>query len=369
LRVPILRNVDRLYLKFKQDANQLELQTQDQEAYLQYEDLGSSLSNVTGLIKRHQEFMAKLNAQDEKVNNLVETGNKLIQQKHFASADIEKQCKDLLAHRKFLRQKATERQFKLSQSKDFHEFKNNCDELNSWINERKRFIANIDHNILEPKNGLSINKLSDMERKLNKYEAIEKELSANYIRLEQINNDGNHLIDVKKNYAADDIKSLLYELQLNWNDLVDEAGKKEKLLRDNKERIKLEETCADADSRMQKLEKSVANVEKPKDLRSAKEAFKKHQDLENQFNIETNFVKEMASSGSDVNKKELESAVKDYLTRFLKLKPCLETRRVELQKALDIQQFLFDLNDELKWIDETKKVLAVKNIPNSFPFF
>ena len=358
------------YLKFKQDANQLELQTQDQEAYLQYEDLGSSLSNVIGLLKRHEEFMAKVNAQDEKVNNLVETGNKLIQQKHFASADIDKQSKDLLAHRKQLRNKALEREFKLKQSKDFNEFKNNCDELDSWINERKRFIANIDHNLLEPENVSLISRLSDMERKLNKYEAIEKELSANYIRVEQLNKDGSDLINVKKNPAADEINNLLYDIQLNWNDLVDEAGRKEKLLRDNKQRIELDNLLTGVDSRMQNLEKTLANVEKPKDLRSAKEAFKKHQDLENQIIVEADLVKEMSNNGplrqgSDVNKKALDNAVRDYLTRFGKLKPSLDARRVELQKALDIQQFLFDLNDELKWIDETKKILEVKSVPNS----
>ena len=48
------------YLKFKQDANSFELLMQDQEAYLQYEDLGSSLTNVEALMKRHEDFLAKL---------------------------------------------------------------------------------------------------------------------------------------------------------------------------------------------------------------------------------------------------------------------------------------------------------------------
>ena len=71
-------------LKFKQDANALELLMQDQEAYLQYEDMGKSLSNVDALIKRHDEFMAQLLAQDEKVKMLGEQMSKLAELKEVS---------------------------------------------------------------------------------------------------------------------------------------------------------------------------------------------------------------------------------------------------------------------------------------------
>ncbi len=58
------------YLKFKQDANNFEVLMVGQEAYLQYEDLGLSSDGADALIKRHDEFLAKLNAQEEKMKML-----------------------------------------------------------------------------------------------------------------------------------------------------------------------------------------------------------------------------------------------------------------------------------------------------------
>lgn len=351
------------YLKFKQDANNLELQTQDQEAYLQYEDLGSSLSNVAALQKRHDEFKAKVNAQDEKVNSLIDAANKLIQQKHFASIDIDKQAKELLQHRKRLHDKTKEREYKLNQSKDFFEFKSNCDEFDSWINERKRFIASIDHNV-------SNEKLAEIERKLNKYEALEKELAANYKRLEKLQNDGNDLISKKRNYAADEIRFLLESIEENWNDLVNQWDHKDKLLKEAKQRAELDGVLSGVDTRMDNLEKTLAKVDRPKDLRGAKAALKKHQDLENQMVVEADLVKDMANplkqaAGSDINKKALENAVKDYLLHFAKLKPVLDARKNDLETNLNIQQLLFDIDEELKWMDEIKQNVESYQVPNS----
>ena len=89
------------YLKFKQDANNLELLMQDQQAYLQYEDTGSSSANVDALQKRHDEFMAKLNAQDEKMKNLADQMSKITMApgKHFAANEVDKIFKDLQAKR------------------------------------------------------------------------------------------------------------------------------------------------------------------------------------------------------------------------------------------------------------------------------
>jgi spectrin beta len=124
------------YLKFKQDANNLELIMLDQEAYLQYDDLGSSLTNVEALLKRHDEFMTKLNAQDEKMKILSEQALKI--NHHEGTNSL---LNDLIVKRKHLKQIAQNRKLNLNQSKEFFEFKIKCDDLNSWINERKRLIG------------------------------------------------------------------------------------------------------------------------------------------------------------------------------------------------------------------------------------
>lgn len=128
------------YLKFKQDATNFELIMHDQEAYLQFDDVGSSASNVDALQKRHDEFMAKMNAQDEKLKLLEDQLKRLSGPKH---AEMERIYLGLVERRKRLKRAAQDRKLKLAQSKEFFEFKIDCDDLEAWIAERRRILEHI----------------------------------------------------------------------------------------------------------------------------------------------------------------------------------------------------------------------------------
>lgn len=128
------------YLKFKQDATNFELIMQDQEAYLQFDDVGSSASNVDALQKRHDEFVAKMNAQDEKLKLLEDQLKRLTGPKR---TEMDSVYAALVERRKRLKSAANERKVKLAQSKEFFEFKIECDDLEAWISERRRFLEQI----------------------------------------------------------------------------------------------------------------------------------------------------------------------------------------------------------------------------------
>lgn len=128
------------YLKFKQDANNLELIMQDQEAYLQFDDVGSSVSNVEALQKRHDEFMAKMNVQDEKLKLLEDQLKRLT---GVRREEMESVYVALVERRRRLKATANERKLALAQSKEFFEFKIECDDLEAWIAERRRVLDQI----------------------------------------------------------------------------------------------------------------------------------------------------------------------------------------------------------------------------------
>lgn len=137
---------------------------QDQEAYLQFNDVGSSSSNVDALQKRHDEFLAKLNAQDDKMKNLADQVAKLNASKHFAAGEIQTIFNTLTLKRQKLKQSALERKNKLAKSKEFFEFKIQCDDLSSWIDERRAIMhANVN---------LEAGQLTQIEKYLNKHDAI-----------------------------------------------------------------------------------------------------------------------------------------------------------------------------------------------------
>ena len=203
----------RKILKFKQDANKLELLMQGQEVYLQYEDTGCSATNVEALQKRHEDFLAKLTAQDEKIKQLADQLGKM---DNIEGLNEHADVYDMLSERRQrLKAAALERKKALKQSKEFYEFKINCDDLEAWCNERRRLMqvsTSIDDSLT----------IYQIEKRLKKHEAIESELVANRTRLERLVLDGRALATNATVNKAE-ICELVNLVERNWRELEFEA--------------------------------------------------------------------------------------------------------------------------------------------------
>jgi len=160
---------------------------QDQEAYLQYEDLGSSSEDAHALLKRHDEFLAKLNAYDDKMKLLNDQFQRLSSPspaRHFALDELDQLLRALAARRRQLKDNSAERRRRLEQSKLIFEFKNECDELDAWINERRRHAQQVYSAAEQMKSVASVGKY------VNRHETLEKELQANRTRLQRLKEAG-----------------------------------------------------------------------------------------------------------------------------------------------------------------------------------
>jgi spectrin alpha len=338
------------YLKFKQDANALELLMQEQEAYLQYEDTGGKAAMINtsadGLLMRHDEFMAKLFAQDEKMKTLAEQMAKL-----NACKDVKPIFDDLHEKRQKLKLHAHQRKAKLAQAKELSEFKIQCEDLNSWIVERLHAMPN--------------NFTPDqIEKNLNKHEALDKEINSNRTRLEKLKVDGAKLM------ASDECRQLVSSIESKWLNLENEIKFRGKKLEQTKHKAELNASLADVDSRFKNLEHELNTEYNANDLRSAKQALKKHNDLKKQMTIEADLISDMTRvdeakklhskmPSNDPNKLALQSAIKEYMIKFQMLNPLLEKKQVELETSLNVQQLLFDTDEELKWIEQSEQQIKV----------
>lgn len=324
--------------------------------------MGSSSEDADALLKRHDEFLAKLNAQDEKMKILTDQFIKLNNtgsNKHFAINEIEDILKQLTAKRQKLKATAVERKQKLNKSKEFFEFKNQCDDLNAWIGERQRHAQTIYSAAEQIK---SAETFYLIEKYLNKHEALEKELNSNRTRLEKLK-----LIatGMEKHPSASELLNLVSAVEENWVDLEKEAKVKGKHLQETKYKADLSASLSDVDSRMKNLEDTLNTKYNTGDLRSVKEALKKHNDLRNQLEIEVDLLGDLAKV--EGNKTATENAVREYMHKFKLLNPMIEQKQKKLEADLVVQQIIFDMNEEMKWIEQNKKqiVFITAQMPNS----
>lgn len=161
---------------FNREADKIDATTKSHEAFLEYIDLGQSLDEVEGIIKRHNDFENSLGAQDKILKNFSDNADRLIANKHYNAPNIDKRRNKVIAKRNAVKESAQNRLRALEDSKDFHKFCAEAGDLNTWLDDKMKVAG--DENYRD---------LSNLPRKLQKHKAFERELRANEGQLRNIN--------------------------------------------------------------------------------------------------------------------------------------------------------------------------------------
>ena len=109
------------------------------------ENFGNSIAAVQGLLKKQEVFENDYQMHRERFNDLVITGQGLIQEKNFYSPQIEGKLTQLLDKLDHLRQLAEERKQKLNDNSDYLHFLWKADVVESWIIEKENQAQAEDH--------------------------------------------------------------------------------------------------------------------------------------------------------------------------------------------------------------------------------
>ncbi len=93
--------------------------------------------------------------------------------------------------------------------------------------------------------------------------------------------------------------AVVVKVEANWNDLERETKVKGKQLQDTKYKADLSASLSNVDQRMRNLEETLNAKCNVGDLRSAKEALKKHNDLRKQLSVEVELLKDFSKAATE----------------------------------------------------------------------
>lgn len=161
---------------FNREADKIDATTKSHEAFLEFTDLGSSLDDVEAIIKRHNDFENTLSAQSKILKNFSDEADKLIENGHNKSDEINKRRIDVIMRRNAVKDVAQKRKTTLQASRDFEKFRAEAGDLNVWLDDKMKIAG--DENYRD---------LSNLSRKLQKHKAFEHELRANEGQLRNMN--------------------------------------------------------------------------------------------------------------------------------------------------------------------------------------
>ncbi|VDI17962.1 spectrin beta [Mytilus galloprovincialis] len=345
-----------MYLR---DAKQAEVLLNQQENFLSKEEVPNTLEAAENLIKQHEAFITTTDANDEKINAVLQFANRLIEDNHYAADKIHKKAENINERRDVNRNRAGDQLDKLRDQLLLQQFLQECDELRDWLHDK--MAAAQDETYRDAKN---------LHSKYVRHQAFEKEIAANKDRLMRLMKAGEDLLQDKPE-TREQIEPILASLNEQWEELERTTKAKGEKLFDSNRSVLYEQSCDDIDGWMDQLESQIVTEEAAKDLTTVNLLMQKQNLLESQMKMKEQQVTELDEQAVILRKIDpkqeaiIEKRKALVAERFAKIQQPLVQRREQLQKVKRIHQFVRDVEDEKLWINEKMPQATSSQFGNS----
>ncbi|XP_051021265.1 spectrin beta chain, non-erythrocytic 1 isoform X2 [Acomys russatus] len=333
------------YQQFLRDTKQAEAFLNNQEYVLAHTEMPTTLEGAEAAIKKQEDFMTTMDANEEKINAVVETGRRLVSDGNINSDRIQEKVDSIDDRHKKNREAASELLMRLKDNRDLQKFLQDCQELSLWINEKMLTAQD-----------MSYDEARNLHSKWLKHQAFMAELASNKEWLDKIEKEGMQLISEKPETEAV-VKEKLTGLHKMWEVLESTTQTKAQRLFDANKAELFTQSCADLDKWLHGLESQIQSDDYGKDLTSVNILLKKQQMLENQMEVRKKEIEELQSQAQALSQEgkstdEVDSKRLTVQTKFMELLEPLNERKHNLLASKEIHQFNRDVEDEILWVGE-----------------
>uniref|UniRef100_A0A8C6NZP1 Spectrin beta chain n=1 Tax=Nothobranchius furzeri TaxID=105023 RepID=A0A8C6NZP1_NOTFU len=328
------------YQLFLRDTKQAEAFLNNQEYVLAHTEMPTTLEAAEAAIKKQEDFMTTMDANEEKISGVVDTGRRLVTDGNVNAERIQEKVDSIDQRHKKNRHAANDLLTRLKDNRDLQKFLQDCQELSLWINEKMLTAQD-----------MSYDEARNLHSKWLKHQAFMAELQSNKEWLDKINKEGQTLMSEKPDTEAM-VKEKLSSLTTMWADLESTTQTKAKCLFDANKAELFTQSCADLDKWMAALDGQLQSDDYGKDLTSVNILLKKQQMLESQVEVRQKEVEELqkqsqALSQEGKGSEEVDGQRISVEKKFHALQAPLKNRRDNLMASREIHQFNRDVEDEI----------------------
>uniref|UniRef100_A0AAQ6IQE6 Spectrin beta chain n=1 Tax=Anabas testudineus TaxID=64144 RepID=A0AAQ6IQE6_ANATE len=319
------------------------------EYVLAHTEMPTTLEGAEAAIKKQEDFMTTMDANEDKINSVVEAGRRLASDGNINSDRIQERVASIDDRHKKNREAAVELLMRLKDNRDLQKFLQDCQELSLWINEKMLTAQD-----------MTYDEARNLHSKWLKHQAFMAELQSNKEWLDKIQKDGMLLVSEKPETEAV-VKEKLAALHTMWEELESTTQTKAQCLFDANKAELFTQSCADLDKWLASLEGQIQSDDYGKDLTSVNILLKKQQMLENQVEVRQREVVELQSQvkalGQEVkDTEEVDGRRQVVEKKFQELLDPLRRRRNFLVASREVHQFNRDVEDEILWVQERMPV-------------
>ncbi|VDM97600.1 unnamed protein product [Thelazia callipaeda] len=321
------------------------------ESSLSSKDLGSDLRGVKELIYKQVMVEKDMTVFEKRIIEMREKANVMVQQKHFDSFTITKAVQKLIDRFESLKKPAEDRRIALEESLKWHQLSFDVDCEMHWISEKVPIAAS-------EETGRSLTEATNMQKK---HEQLEAEVASRLPHIEQTLQRGNELVE-EEHYAKEQIKSKCGQLLETWLQLDSLMSKRKNLLDWALREEQYMFDAAEVESWMNEKREALTSKDYGQDEDMAQKLLAKHKALQTDMAAYKQWLQKLAVQCEDLknlNKSNNERFVTRQVeleNEFEMLSKLAEQRRVQLENAVYLYQYLRETHDLETWINEQLQI-------------
>lgn len=286
-----------------------------------------------------------------------QSGHKLISQNHFDSPSISTKLGEIQNKRRRVHQLCLERKILLDNALLYAEFNRDITEIQIWITEKQKKLET------QIKTG-DVHNLEDKIKMLQKHQALQAEVTANEIRIVEIKQKGEKLLNLKHS-SSNDIKMKLKDLQESWNELLREVQFRGRGLEEAHDILEFNNELDKIETWIRDKEVMVQAGDTGKDYEHCQALQRKLDDVDSDMRVDDSKVKLIYALANKLERQGHEGVQErkdNFIKKWQNLQGALVAYRNKLSGAAEIHLFNRDVVDTIDRIDEKCKSLQTEEV-------
>merc|ERR1719215_120714 len=178
------------------------------ESLLTTDEVGKDLASVQNLMKKHQLVEADIIAHEDRIKDMNEQADSLVETGQFDSSDIRDKKDNISKRYKHIQDLAAHRQALLNEANTLHQFFRDIADEESWIKEKKLLVTSDDYG----------RDLTGVQNLRKKHKRFGSELGSHEPAIQSVHETGQHLIQSSQ-HGTSDIEKRQAQLAANWQEL------------------------------------------------------------------------------------------------------------------------------------------------------
>ncbi|GFR78865.1 spectrin alpha chain [Elysia marginata] len=338
------------------DANEAESWMREKEPIAANTDYGKDEDSAEALLKKHEAFMADLEAYRSVIEGLRDQAQACKQQEAPIIDDIGKEKVVALYDytEKSPREVSMKKGDVLTLLNSTIKLVREAAELAAWITEKENSMAGEEV-------GDDLEQVEEMQKK---FDDFQKDLKANEARLQELNSIADKLTAMGHTEAAEKIRDQITQLNQRWVNLQQVTAERAQTLSSSFEVQRYHREVDEAKDWINEKDTALNNDNYGHDLASVQALQRKHEGLERDLAALGEKVRELDDTAQRLMQTHPDQAegIYEHQTEINEMWNALtikaDARKVKLLDAYDLQRFLSDYRDLTSWINSMMALVS-----------